>query len=162
MVWYIQDEWACDHEVLHPPSLRLRRDKSANGVCLINPAVMECAIGRFTQSNPELMADRYGMPVSAGVDAGPARGVLDLRQLTQVQPDEIFVYPVDQPSWTTVLSLIKGVVTAKGGTLHYAAIIGREYRVPVVINVFATIGQIKTGQRIRFDGTQGVVKVLDK
>jgi phosphohistidine swiveling domain-containing protein len=32
----------------------------------------------------------------------------------------------------------------------------------VVSNVFDGIGQIKTGQRIKVDGTQGVVYILDK
>ena len=127
-----------------------------------DPAVMECAIGRFPQPNPELKADLYGIPVSAGVGEGPARCVSDLRELTAVQPGEILVCPVAQPSWTPVFSLIKGVVTAQGGTLHHAAIIGREYGVPVVSNVFDGIGQIKTGQRIKVDGTQGVVYILDK
>jgi pyruvate,water dikinase len=127
-----------------------------------DPAVMECAIGRFPQPKPELKADLYGIPVSAGVAEGSARCVSDLRELTQVQPGEILVCPVAQPSWTPVFSLIKGVVTAQGGTLHHAAIMGREYGVPVVSNVFDGIGQIKTGQRIRVDGTQGVVYILDK
>ena len=79
-----------------------------------------------------------------------------------IQPGEILVCPVAQPSWTAVFGLIKGVVTAQGGTLHHAAIIAREYGLPAVSNVFDAIGQIKTGQRIRVDGTQGVVYLLDK
>jgi pyruvate,water dikinase len=124
--------------------------------------IEECAIGRFPQPKPELKADIFGIPVSDGVAEGPARCVKDLRELTEVQPGEILVCPVAQPSWTAVFGLIKGVVTAQGGTLHHAAIIAREYGLPAVSNVFDAIGQIKTGQRIRVDGTQGVVYLLDR
>jgi pyruvate,water dikinase len=124
--------------------------------------IEECAIGRFPQPNPELKADIYGIPVCSGVAEGPARVVKDLRELTQVQPGEILVCPVAQPSWTPVFGLVKGVVTAQGGTLHHAAIIAREYGVPAVSNVFDAIGQITTGRRIRVDGAQGAVYFLDK
>ena len=87
---------------------------------------------------------------------------LDPTFASKVQPGDILVCPVAQPSWTPVFGLVKGVVTAQGGTLHHAAIIAREYGVPAVSNVFDAIGQITTGRKIRVDGTQGAVYFLDK
>jgi pyruvate,water dikinase len=127
-----------------------------------DPCVLECGFGRLPQVREELKADLYGIPVSMGVAEGPARQVTTLEQLIEVQPGEIIVCPVADPSWTPVFGFIKGVVTAQGGTLHHAATIGREYGIPVVSNVFDGIKKIRTGQRIRVDGDRGVVYILDR
>ena len=58
--------------------------------------------------------------------------------------------------------MIKGVVVDRGASLSHAAIVGREYGIPVVMNVFVGSKEIKTGMRIRVDGDLGVVYFLDK
>ena len=66
------------------------------------------------------------------------------------------------PSWTPVFPLLKGVIVDRGASLSHAAIVGREYGIPVVMNVFVGTQKIKTGQRIKIDGTQGLVYILDE
>ena len=65
-------------------------------------------------------------------------------------------------SWTPVFSFIKGVVVDRGASLSHAAIVGREYGIPVLMNVFTGTQQIKTGQRIRIDTNMGALFILDK
>ena len=60
-----------------------------------------------------------------------------------------------------VYGFVKGVVVASGGSLSHAAIVGREYGIPVVTNVHDGITKIKTGQTIKVDGTTGAVYFLD-
>jgi len=50
----------------------------------------------------------------------------------------------------------------RGASLSHAAIVGREYGIPVVMNVFTGTQVIKSGQRIRVDGNLGAVFILDK
>ncbi|MDT3705012.1 MAG: PEP-utilizing enzyme [Thermincola sp.] len=49
----------------------------------------------------------------------------------------------------------------RGASLSHAAIVGREYGIPVVMNVFTGSTMIKSGMRIRVDGDMGVVYFLD-
>lgn len=155
------EEW-CKEE--HPPMIGNLSQQEAMGFMLSakDPCVMECGFGRLPQVNEELKADLYGIPVSRGVAEGPARHVAEVDELIEVQPGEIIVCPSADPSWTPVFGIIKGLVAAQGGALHHAAIIGREYGIPVVSNVFDGIKMIKTGQRIKVDGDLGVVYILDK
>jgi pyruvate,water dikinase len=155
------EQW-CQEE--HPPIIGNVSQEEAMAFMLSakDPCVMECGFGRLPQAKEDLKADLYGIPVSAGVAEGLARKVNTVTQLIEVQPDEILVCPVADPSWTAVFSLIKGVVASQGGALHHAAIMGREFGIPVVSNVFGEIKKIKTGQRIRVDGNLGVVYILDK
>ena len=79
-----------------------------------------------------------------------------------VQPGDILVFPGTNPAWTPVFGIVKGVVTDRGGTLSHAAIIGREYGVPTIVNTFEGTAKIRTGQRIRIDAREGAVFILDK
>jgi pyruvate,water dikinase len=155
------EEW-CKEE--HPPIIGNLSQQEAMAFLLSakEPCIMECGFGRFPQVREELKADLYGIPVSMGVAEGLARQVTTLEQLIEVEPGEIVVCPAADPSWTAVFSIIKGLVAGQGGALHHAAILGREYGIPVVSNVFDGIKRIKTGQRIRVDGDLGVVYFLDK
>jgi phosphohistidine swiveling domain-containing protein len=47
-----------------------------------------------------------------------------------------------------------------GGLLSHAAVIGREYGLPAVLNVPGATKLLKTGQIVQLDGREGTVKVL--
>ena len=111
---------------------------------------------------PELKADIRGVSSSPGVAEGPARVIVDYEQLGEVQQGEILVAPITNPAWTPVFCLIKAVVTDRGGLLSHAAIVGREYGIPTIVNTFVATSTIKTGQRIRVDATNGAIYLLDK
>jgi pyruvate,water dikinase len=45
--------------------------------------------------------------------------------------------------------------------MSHAAIVSREYGLPAVVGTGTATSTIKTGQRIRVDGSTGVVQILD-
>ena len=47
-----------------------------------------------------------------------------------------------------------------GGLLSHAAVIGREYGIPAILNLPGATKQLTTGQRIRLNGSTGVVEIL--
>jgi pyruvate,water dikinase len=128
---------------------------SADGVAL------KVVVGEMPEIKPELKADLYGLCGAPGIAEGPARVVLTYEQMGQVKPGEILVAPTTGPSWTPVFGIIKGAVVDRGGTLSHASIVGREHGIPAVINTFEGTKKIKTGQRIRVDGYQGTVHILE-
>jgi phosphoenolpyruvate-protein kinase (PTS system EI component) len=56
--------------------------------------------------------------------------------------------------------VIKGVVVDRGGSLSHAAIVGREYGIPVIVNTFEGTAKLRSGQRVRMDANLGTVVVL--
>ncbi|MDQ3734365.1 MAG: PEP-utilizing enzyme, partial [Actinomycetota bacterium] len=56
---------------------------------------------------------------------------------------------------------IKATVTDSGGMMSHAAIVCREYGLPAVTGTAFATKRIKTGQRLRVDGSSGTVTVLD-
>lgn len=157
-------EWEnwCRQE--NPPMIARITLEEAMGLMIKSndPIVLKVVVGSFLVPKPELKADMYGISGSPGVAEGVARVVMCDEDLANLQPGEILVAPTTYPSWTPIFPMLKGLVVDRGASLSHAAIVGREYGIPVVMNVFTGSKDIKTGQRIRVDGDFGVVYFLDK
>lgn len=127
-----------------------------------DPIALKVVVGSMPVVRPELQADLHGTCGSPGVAEGPARVIVGEDELADVQPGEILVAATTSPSWTPVFSFIKGVVVDRGASLSHAAIVGREYGIPVLMNVFVGTEKVRTGQRVRIDANLGALFILDK
>ena len=56
---------------------------------------------------------------------------------------------------------IAGLVTEVGGLMTHGTVVAREYGLPAVVGVSNATRRIHDGQRIRLNGTDGYVEVLD-
>src|SRR6266850_2125309 len=114
-------------------------------------------------------AERAGLPpdalpgtaVSAGVVEGIARVVTDPAREV-LHAGEILVAPFTDPGWTPLFVHAIALVTEVGGMMTHGAVVAREYGIPAVVSVASAVERIKTGQRIRVDGTRGFVQILQE
>jgi pyruvate,water dikinase len=102
-----------------------------------------------------------GMAASPGVVEGPARVITHAEQLGEVQEGEILVATITAPSWGPIFGKIKATVTDIGGMMSHAAIVCREYGLPAVTGTGNGSTTIRTGQRVRVDGSAGRVDLLE-
>ncbi|MFY0576339.1 PEP-utilizing enzyme [Cystobacter fuscus] len=101
-----------------------------------------------------------GTAASAGVVEGHARVVLDPAREV-LHAGEILVAPHTDPGWTPLFVHASGLVTEVGGLMTHGSVVAREYGIPAVVSVTGATRRIHTGQRIRVDGTRGIVEFLD-
>lgn len=101
-----------------------------------------------------------GLAVSSGVIEGRARVILQMEEAT-LEEGDILVTTFTDPSWTPLFVSIKGLVTEVGGLMTHGAVIAREYGLPAVVGVENATTLIRDGQRIRVNGTEGYVEILD-
>jgi pyruvate,water dikinase len=101
-----------------------------------------------------------GTAASMGVVEGIAHVVMD-PELEVLRAGEILVAPFTDPGWTPLFVHAAAVVTEVGGLMTHGAVVAREYGIPAVVSVATAVERIKTGQRIRVDGTRGFVEILD-
>ncbi|MFC3897515.1 rifamycin-inactivating phosphotransferase [Lentzea rhizosphaerae] len=101
-----------------------------------------------------------GLPVSGGTIEGRARVVLDMAE-ADVEPGDILVTAHTDPSWSPLFAAIAGLVTEVGGPMTHGAVVAREYGLPAVVAVENATRLIRDGQRIRINGTDGYVEILD-
>lgn len=102
-----------------------------------------------------------GLPACSGVVEGTVRVLPPGRELEEdLQPGEILVARTTDVALTPLFLVAAGVVTELGGPLSHAALVAREYGVPTVVNVAGVTLALRTGDRVRVDGTQGTVERL--
>jgi len=101
-----------------------------------------------------------GFAASNGVVEGPARVVKSVEEISRLQPGDILVCQVTNPTWAPIFQKIAGAVSDIGGSMSHAAIVAREYGLPAVVGTGSATTRIKDGQRIRVDGGRGVVTIL--
>ncbi|HEX6293143.1 MAG TPA: PEP/pyruvate-binding domain-containing protein [Herpetosiphonaceae bacterium] len=106
-------------------------------------------------------ATLVGSPVSPGVVEGIVHVVLDPRG-TQLAPGEILVCPGTDPAWTPLFLAAGGLVMEVGGLMTHGSVVAREYGIPAVVGVHQATTRLRSGQRIRVDGSQGHIILLDE
>ena len=101
-----------------------------------------------------------GLPAAAGIVEGLARVVVGTEDFDKVKSGEILVCIMTNPAWVVLFSKIKGVVTDTGGVLAHTAVVAREFGIPGVVGTGDATYRIKTGDRIRVNGSTGTVDIL--
>jgi pyruvate,water dikinase len=101
-----------------------------------------------------------GSPVSPGVVEGVVHVVFDPRT-AQLAPGEILVCPGTDPAWTPLFLSAGGLVMEVGGLMTHGSVVAREYGIPAVVGVHEATQRLKTGQRVRVDGSAGRVVVME-
>ncbi|MFB6354201.1 MAG: PEP-utilizing enzyme [Halobacteriales archaeon] len=103
-----------------------------------------------------------GFPSSTGEVEGRARVVFSADDLEQVEEDEILICPATNPTWAPIFPRIKAAITDSGGTASHAAIVCREYGLPAVTGTGVATKTIETGDRVRVDGSEGTVEIVER
>jgi pyruvate,water dikinase len=116
---------------------------------------------KFYRSETTVAGQVSGIGGSPGVVEGIARVVLTEDQFDDVRAGDILVCQMTNPAWVVLFTKIVGLVTDAGGTVSHPAVLSREFGIPAVIGTSVATQQIKSGDRIRVDGTQGVVEILE-
>ena len=101
-----------------------------------------------------------GLPGCPGSAEGIARVILDSNDPASLQPGDILVAPITDPSWTPLFVPAGAVVVDVGAPLSHAIIVCRELGIPCVISATQATRRIPNGARIRVDGSTGTVEVL--
>ena len=102
-----------------------------------------------------------GMPGCSGVVQGRARVILDSNDPTDLDPGDILIAPITDPSWTPLFVPAAGVVVDVGAPLSHAIIVSRELGIPCVISATDATRRIPNGALIRVDGNTGAVTILE-
>jgi pyruvate,water dikinase len=100
-----------------------------------------------------------GTAASNGIVEGLARIIRDPENEV-LHTGEILVAHSTDPGWTPLFVHAAGVVTEVGGVLTHGGVVAREYGIPAVVSVTGALERIRSGQRLRVDGTRGFVQIL--
>ena len=115
---------------------------------------------KFYREPPKTTGEIKGLAASPGVVDGTARHVSSIEEFNQVKEGEILVCRMTNPAWVVLFTKIVGLVTDAGGVTSHPAVVSREFGIPAVVGTSNATERIKTGDRVRVNGSTGVVEVL--
>ena len=101
-----------------------------------------------------------GRAAAAGVATGPVCVVHGPHEFSKLRKGDVLVARFTAPVWTPLFRLASAVVTEIGSPLGHAAIVAREYGIPAIAVPRATT-LLRDGQRVRVDGAQETVSIVD-
>ena len=106
-------------------------------------------------------ASLKGIGASAGEVEGTVRVLRRFQDVATLPPQTILVVPYTDSGWAPLLSQAVGIIAEAGGRLSHGAIVAREYGIPAVMDITQAGQRLKTGQRVRLDGSRGIITPLD-
>jgi phosphohistidine swiveling domain-containing protein len=115
---------------------------------------------KFHRKPSEQAGEVVGLAASPGVVEGPAKIVDSLEQFDEVRKGDVLVCRMTNPAWVVLFTKIVGLVTDAGGTVSHPAVVAREFAIPAVVGTSTATQQIRTGDRVRVNGSTGVVEIL--
>lgn len=101
-----------------------------------------------------------GVPACGGVARGRARVITSPDDPSALEPGDILVAPITDPSWTPLFVAAAGVVVDVGAPFSHAAIVSRELGIPCVVSATSATKRITDGDIVEVDGTAGTVTVV--
>jgi phosphohistidine swiveling domain-containing protein len=101
-----------------------------------------------------------GIGGSPGRVVGRARIVLDTANPDVLEPGDILVAPITDPSWTPLFLAAAGVVVDVGAVMSHSVIVSRDLGIPCVVSVTDATRVIPDGALIEIDGDTGTVTIL--
>lgn len=108
---------------------------------------------------PSSDSEIHGLGASAGVVEGTARVVLSPDEFFEVKAGDIVICRMTSPAWVVLFTKIAGLVTDAGGMASHPAVVSREFGIPAVVGTSDATRKIRTGDRVRVNGSTGVVEV---
>ncbi|WPC43435.1 PEP/pyruvate-binding domain-containing protein [Clostridium sp. JS66] len=101
-----------------------------------------------------------GSAASKGVYEGKVCIVKSPSEFKKLRKGDVLVSNYTSPIWTPLFKVAGAAVTEIGSASSHAAIVAREYGIPAVVAIDNVMNILKDGQKIRVDGTKGVITLL--
>jgi pyruvate,water dikinase len=98
-----------------------------------------------------------GTPGSPGRARGIARVIAGPDDFHRFQPGDVLVAHTTTPVWTALFNIAGAAITEVGGPFSHAAIVAREFGIPLVNGAIDATRVIADGTPIMVDGSVGIV-----
>ncbi|MEV5837702.1 PEP-utilizing enzyme [Nocardia sp. NPDC052112] len=101
-----------------------------------------------------------GVSGCSGIARGRARVLTSADDPSALEPGDILIAPITDPSWTPLFVAAAAVVVNVGAPFSHAAIVSRELGIPCVVSANDATTRIPDGALIEVDGTNATVTIL--
>ena len=124
--------------------------------------MIRSCVAPLPRVRPELGADLYGTTSTPGIVEAEVNVIVNEDEFTKFKPGNIIVTIEASSAFMPLFNMASAVITDAGGILSHAALLGREYGLPVVAGCIEATKKLKTGMKVKVDGDVGTVYILEK
>jgi rifampicin phosphotransferase len=100
-----------------------------------------------------------GTPGSPGRASGTARVISGPEDFNRFQLGDVLIAHTTTPVWTPLFNIASAAVTEVGGPFSHAAIVAREFGIPLVTGALEATQVIEDGMSVVVDGSAGIVEL---
>ncbi|WP_319004446.1 PEP-utilizing enzyme [Halobacillus litoralis] len=127
----------------------------------VDPVVERVFGTKQAQYNEETQSFS-GYAGSQGTHMGRVKIVTGQDEFEKVNEGDVLVCKTTTPPWTVLFNIAGAIVTDRGGVLSHAATVAREYEVPCVVGAKMATSELKDGDLVTVDGTNGDVIIHER
>ena len=91
---------------------------------------------------------------------GKVRVILDIKDSHKLQPGEILVTRMTDPSYVPIMKIAGAIITDVGGITCHAAIVSRELGITCVVGTKIATKVLKDGDLVEVDANSGTIKII--
>lgn len=129
------------------------------------PYIVYGNITPIPDSEPKSLSNSSRKFQGIGASFGQAEGYIKIcrnfQEIEEIKANTILVIPYADSGWSPLLANADGIIAEVGGALSHGAIIAREYGIPAVMNIDHATEVFREGQKVKIDGQQGIIEVLE-
>lgn len=129
------------------------------------PYIVYGNITPIPDNEPKLSSNNSRKFQGIGASFGQVEGYIkicrDFQQIEEIKANTILVIPYADSGWGPLLANADGIIAEVGGALSHGAIIAREYGIPAVMNIDHATEIFQEGQKVKIDGQQGIIELLE-
>jgi pyruvate,water dikinase len=132
----------------------------AAGLSFAYPALMDFGNLIRAEINSDDPNSLHGTPCCPGIVEGFVRVVKSMADAHGLD-GEILVTSRTDPGWVPLYPSCSGLLIERGSLLSHSAVVARELGLPTIVGISGGLmDKLKTGDRVRMDASQGIVKIL--
>ena len=150
---------AVGSEDLAPVGAAVRRHKAGYEAARLRTPEWEHGVNNVIDRSATLLRGLGGSPGVAEGEVFIVRGPDDFAAFPAAA---ILVARTTNPAWTPLFYRARGIVTESGGPLSHGAVTARELDLPAVMSVRHVMERLRNGARVRIDGSEGLVQLMDE
>ncbi|OEK69227.1 hypothetical protein AST00_01775 [Staphylococcus equorum] len=103
-----------------------------------------------------------GLAGSKGIYTGTVKIINNEDEFNKLEDGDILVTHMTTPAWSVLFLRAGAIVTNVGGILSHPGINAREYQIPAVLGTKNATSELKDGDIVTVEGTNGCVKIDER
>ncbi len=157
----IEDHYSKKFNKWMPQDIEWAKDGKTGELFIVQsrPETVHAALKKNTYREYTIKAPQKpvlnGIAVGDKIATGKVRIIPGVPQMSKFKKGEVLVTQMTDPDWVPIMRKSSAIITDEGGKTCHASIVARELGIPAIVGTGKATQDLKTGDVVTVDCTQG-------